>query len=318
MPLPSSLLSSTLADFLPPSPVYDPEPASVDYDPGSIVTHAPPSHHLVYFPSPAPLSSLLPDGTDPLQSPGPPYARRMWAGGKVSFPRPFELSGNPTLCYERICNVSAKGREGEEKIFVQIERQILVDSASPCWKRNDGEGLKKSRDIRNDLSLCAVIEHRNLVFMRQRSSKQAGDASKIPGKVLKPSYEPTFSHKLTPNAALLFRFSALTFNAHAIHLDKQYCQEVEGHRNLLVHGPLSLVLMVELLRRHLKEIAPKKGSVNRGSEKHITEIEYRNLAPLYAEEEMKVCGRRKGENQWEVWIEGRDGGYAVKGLASTK
>jgi hydroxyacyl-ACP dehydratase HTD2-like protein with hotdog domain len=114
-----------------------------------------------------------------------------------------------------------------------------------------------------------------------------------------------FSVSLIPSQSLLFRFSALTFNAHAIHLDPQYCREVEGHRNLLVHGPLTLVLMLSVLRSQLESGEKVKG------------FDYRNLAPLYADEELKICVRQDGakDNKYDVWIEGKEGGYAVKGTA---
>jgi hydroxyacyl-ACP dehydratase HTD2-like protein with hotdog domain len=112
---------------------------------------------------------------------------------------------------------------------------------------------------------------------------------------------------LIPTQSLLFRFSALTFNAHYIHLDPQYCREVEGHRKLLVHGPLSLVLMLSVLRSQLKG-----GAI-------VKSFYYKNLAPLYANEEMKICVRKdRGKaSQYDVWILGREGGYAVKGSAVT-
>lgn len=54
----------------------------------------------------------------------------------------------------------------------------------------------------------------------------------------------------------------------------------------------------------------------------VKDFSYRNLAPLYADEEMRVCLRRDGERgatsegRWDVWIEGKAGGYAVKGSAT--
>jgi 3-methylfumaryl-CoA hydratase len=36
----------------------------------------------------------------------------------------------------------------------------------------------------------------------------------------------------------LFRFSALTYNAHRVHYDRNYATRVEGYRGLVVHGPL--------------------------------------------------------------------------------
>jgi hydroxyacyl-ACP dehydratase HTD2-like protein with hotdog domain len=80
---------------------------------------------------------------------------------------------------------------------------------------------------------------------------------------------------------------------------------VEGYRNLLVHGPLTVVLMLSALRARLR-----KGEI-------VLKFDYRNLAPLYAGEEMRVCVKRDPEKaeKFDVWIEGKEGGYAVKGIA---
>jgi hydroxyacyl-ACP dehydratase HTD2-like protein with hotdog domain len=95
------------------------------------------------------------------------------------------------------------------------------------------------------------------------------------------------------------------FNAHWIHLDPRYCREVEGYRNTLVHGPLTLVLILSALRAKLH-----KGEM-------VLKLDYRNLAPLYVEEEMRVCVKRDPEKteKFDVWIEGKEGGYAFKGSA---
>src|SRR4029077_1886829 len=47
-----------------------------------------------------------------------------------------------------------------------------------------------------------------------------------------------FSRTLRPDPVMLFRYSALTFNAHRIHYDYPYVTQVEGYRGLIVHGPL--------------------------------------------------------------------------------
>lgn len=74
---------------------------------------------------------------------------------------------------------------------------------------------------------------------------------------------------------------------------------------MLVHGPLSLVMMLSVLR---SQLAPGE---------MVVKFDYRNLAPLFVQEEMKICVRKDthGKNRWDVWIVGREGGYAVKGSA---
>lgn len=53
----------------------------------------------------------------------------------------------------------------------------------------------------------------------------------------------------------------------------------------------------------------------------IKDIEYRNLAPLYVDEELAVRGKQKtgkGLGVWDVWIEGPEGGLAVRGTMKTE
>ncbi|MDT0213057.1 hypothetical protein Q9R29_04090 [Rothia sp. ARF10] len=54
--------------------------------------------------------------------------------------------------------------------------------------------------------------------------------------------------EVTADPTLLFRFSALTYNPHRIHYDRDYATRVEGHADLLVHGPLTALLALEAVR----------------------------------------------------------------------
>lgn len=291
----SYLLTTTLEDFLPPAlEDVSPVPLSDGYP-----RPMPFAHHLVYFPPTLPLSSLQADGTDPRHSPGPPFTRRMWVGGKIHYSDYHaQLDDVPAVCFERITDLTIKGQEGQEKALVRIERRA---------RNYEGDDEPKEPEP------PFPIEVRTLVFLRDGFRKTTSDTGFQQPKIIKPPQDPDFSHTLVPPAALLFRFSALTFNAHAIHLDKHYCQEVEGHRNLLVHGPLTAVLMAELLKRHLTNVHIRSGTLG-GDGPWIESIEYRNLAPLYAEEEMKICGKERGSDEYEMWIEGKEGGLAVRGI----
>ncbi|OWO99749.1 hypothetical protein B2J93_6804 [Marssonina coronariae] len=320
---PWHLLNATLAEFLPQScypPVFNPSDLVASYDFASNRKQGvvlPQGYHLVYFP-PAVLSSgLLPDGTDSLHSPGPPFVRRLWAGGSLTFnlseKRQLQVTGRLASCAEDITHLHIKGTEGDEKVFVSTRRQIGVDpgrdvKCGPRKRRKAAlrEMLGDTSDNDNvNMGMLSLLETRQLVFMREKSREEASEDLKKVSKVIKPIHTPDFSVSITPTPALIFRFSALTFNAHAIHLDRQYARDVEGYRNLLVQGPLSLVLMFSVMRSQLKQ-----GEI-------VAQFKYRNLAPLYAEEEMKICVRRDPEKKerLDVWIVGRDGGYAVKGTA---
>ena len=225
----------------------------------------------------------------------------------MSFLQDIRMDGQPFHCNEWIQDVQVKGKEGEEKVFLKIKRVVYTGKYPGQLKGQPNVGP-------------CILEYRTLVFMRDTRKEGPMAVSQSSNKILKPTQSPDFSHTMVPTRELLFRFSALTFNAHAIHLDKQFCREVEGHRNLLVHGPLTVVLMIEVLQRYLKTLTGRGTFATEGLFGKIKSIDYKNLSPLYAEEEMKICVRRRGweANQrrkeiWDVWIEGPDGGYAVKG-----
>ncbi|KAL4787775.1 hypothetical protein BJX76DRAFT_317620 [Aspergillus varians] len=303
-PQPSHLLDLTLTDLFP-------ELDSSSQTQATLPTIArplqlPPAHHLVYFPPQVPLSQLLADGTDTLHSPGAPFNRRLWAGGrlKLAATNKLLLDGSRAVCIERIRDVIVKGQPGEEKIIVKIERQI-----GTVGEEEIGSGIKERiwSDGEDMSAHASVIENRDLVFMRDKTTDQLDqDKAKFSqaSRIVKSPTNPEFRYQIKPTKALLFRFSALTFNAHLIHLDNGYTRDVEGYRNLLVHGPLTLTLLLTALRHHLY-----------GKGLAIRDIDYKNLTPLYVEEEFTICGKPKltRDATWEVWIEGKDGGVAVRG-----
>ncbi|KAH6969624.1 hypothetical protein HG530_005295 [Fusarium avenaceum] len=277
-PMPSHLLTTTINDLLPPAPS---EP-TISSPPRAL----PQGHHLVYFPIQLPPSRLIPDGADPDHSPGPPYTRRVWAGGEVTFRgEELKLDARPVVCREKIEDVTLRGKEGEEKVFVDVWRKYGV-----------GHEIEGRED-------WDIEERRTLVFMREEEGSASSSA-----RLLKYPHPPSKSISLTPSPTHLFHFSALSFNAHSIHFDPQFARDVDGHRALLVHGPFTLALMLRVLNDQL------------GSDAAVHKFSYRNYAPLYVDERMSINVRRVSkengvEGRWDVWIEGPEGGMAVKGTA---
>lgn len=172
-PQPSHLLDLTINDSLTTATCrasgYESTPnvlPSVEHPP-----HMKVGHHLVYFPPQVSLAQLLPDGTDILHTPGHPFNRRLWAGGRVRFPLhggPL-LDGSRAVCLETIRDTTVKGRTGEEKVFVKIERRIGLVSES------ESEQAVRNRMWREDeeqLGDASIIESRDLVFMREKTEEQ--------------------------------------------------------------------------------------------------------------------------------------------------
>lgn len=97
---------------------------------------------------------------------------------------------------------------------------------------------------------------------------------------------------------MLFNFSALTYNAHKIHYTSGY----DGFNRPLVHGPLTQALLLHVLSTEMPTV-------------EVQTMEYSNLAPLFANEQLTVCLAAPRDGRVRVWISGPDGGMAVKGSA---
>jgi len=106
------------------------------------------------------------------------------------------------------------------------------------------------RHVIRQLGEVVLVDEQDLVYRRPTAAIPAGPAAANP-----------------VDPVLLFRFSALTYNGHRIHYDRDYARDVEGYPGLVVHGPLQALLMAEALRE-------------RGPVPARVRFEYRLVAPL--------------------------------------
>jgi hydroxyacyl-ACP dehydratase HTD2-like protein with hotdog domain len=94
----------------------------------------------------------------------------------------------------------------------------------------------------------------------------------------------THKRQFRRSSVTLFRFSALTFNPHKIHYDLPWARDVEGHRNIVVHGPLNLISILDFWR----DIQHKSGKFSDSALVVPRSISYRATSPLYADEEYEI------------------------------
>ncbi|MEJ5990143.1 MaoC family dehydratase N-terminal domain-containing protein [Ramlibacter sp. PS3R-8] len=217
--------SEALTDDVTPAPVRALS-ATLDRDdadpaPG---TPLPPLWHWLYFLPRHRQSELGPDGHARLGGflPPVPLPRRMWAGGRLQWNAPLQV-GDAIERNSRIVSVTHKAGRTGDLVFVLVRHEV----------RNAGG--------------VAVTEEHDIVY---RAPPQPGDA--VPPPQAAPG-ESAWSREIVPDDVLLFRYSALTFNGHRIHYDRQYVTEVEGYPGLVVHGPLIATLLVDLLRREMPQ-----------------------------------------------------------------
>lgn len=183
--------------------------------PGTPPTHGEAVPRLIHFclAQPAvPTKGLGPDG-HPARGgflPPVPLPRRMWAGGALTFHGDLRV-GDAVRRVSRIADVSLKeGRTGP-LCFVTVEHRVAANGT------------------------LAIEERQDIVYR----GADAGAAGKVPP----PADKGAFVKPMTASPPLLFRYSALTFNAHRIHYDRPYATEVEGYPALVVQGPMQAALL---------------------------------------------------------------------------
>ena len=147
-----------------------------------------------------------------------PLPRRMWAGSRFEFHRPWRV-GVPAERVSTVRSVDLKEGRSGSLVFVTVEHAL---------RDGDGPLLNEWHDI--------VYREPAAPGSTPPPPKQAPD-------------EAPWRWPLVPDPVLLFRYSALTFNGHRIHYDRSYATGVEGYPGLVFHGPLQATLLLELLRR---------------------------------------------------------------------
>jgi 3-methylfumaryl-CoA hydratase len=112
---------------------------------------------------------------------------------------------------------------------------------------------------------------------------------------------PTHSQRFLPNSTTLFRYSALTFNGHRIHYDVDYCRQVEGYDNLVIHGPLNATMLA--------------GFAQQIAGRPIKHFRYRGLQPSLLGQELTLHAA-PAESSLLLWVELPGGAVSMRADAS--
>lgn len=182
-----------------------------------------------------------------------PLPRRMWASSKVTFLAPI-TQGAAIARTSTVASVKEKSGSTGTLVFVEVDHVTRAD------------GL-------------VALEERQTIVYRDATTTPAAPA---PAEIDVDLSAWGWNRSLRPAEPLLFRYSALTFNSHRIHYDRPYAVEEECYRGLVVHGPLTATLLLDLAARELGANALKS-------------FAFRGVAPAFAGEPLILVGRRDGE-----------------------
>lgn len=227
---------------------------------GQIMPHL---WHWYAFPPTHPMEQLGEDGHPRLGDFMPPVRmnRRMWAGGNIEFHAPLHV-GETLKRRTTIANIKERSGAAGDIVVVSLDHEI-----------HGAQGL-------------ALIERQDIVYLE------------IPSEYTPPKKLPTpeavnDTRPVPLSAPLLFRFSAITFNAHRIHYDLPYTQQVEHYPDLVVHGPLQAQLLMNAAT-HQRGTAPKM-------------FAYRGVHPLFAGDAATLCTVKKSQAEWALSVNAAPG-----------
>jgi 3-methylfumaryl-CoA hydratase len=232
----------------------------------------PPLWHWFYFLPKAPQARLGSDGHPQRGGfmPPIPYPRRMFAGARLRFHRPLVI-GQPARREGVIRNIAQKSGQSGSLAFVTV-----------------GYSVYQQGEVCSD-------EEQDIVYREPGLPAPAPQPIELP-----PVPEGAWSRIVVPDTRLLFRFSALTFNAHRIHYDRPYAMNEEGYPGLVVQGPLTAILLLELIRHN--------------TSRRIASFSFRSQAALFDLAPFRLVGT-PSDGRVELQAQGPDGKTAMTATA---
>ena len=233
----------------------------------------PPGWHWAFFPDITPLAGIGRDGHQALGEflPPVPLPRRMWASGNLKIKQPLSI-GETVDKTSTILSVEEKqGRTGR-LVFVRVGHEFSGDR---------GGGMQEEHQI---------------VY------REAPDPDSAPPPTILPSHKPDRSVTLTASPVQLFRYSAVTFNSHRIHYDVDFCRDEEGYDGLIIHGPLTATLLMDL-------------ACSQAPDSQLKSFSFRALSPMTHIHEFSLHVRKVPDAGFSVWACNHRGELAMTGEA---
>lgn len=221
-------------------------------------------------------SLLRQDGFPGLGVPIPDFGlSRLLLGGRTVSYRGNILIGSAIERTSFVKNIMEKTGSSGPMAIVTIQHELrLVSAPSP-----------------------AITETQTYILLSGKNVQINGE------KTATAPVSANFQKEVVPDETLLFQYSALGFNSHKIHLDKEYTRNVEGLPDLVVNGGLATLLLTEFMRTDL------------GLE--ITDIKVKHTAPLFCGHTMTLAAER-GETNWQLKVLDNNNVVAVEMDANIK
>lgn len=226
----------------------------------------------VYFPFDTAFAQLREDGSPAEDGVLPviELPRRMYAGEDTEFLRPLRYGEAVEQRTSLGSLVEKQGRNGR-LVFADLVREFVVDDEVAI------------RSTWHDVFLEAqpAVPSPRVSGVAPAALDELDDAA-----------DWTVAHRL--DARQLFRFSAVTGNTHRIHYDRQWARDVEGLDDLLVHGPLTRILVLDALTAHAEG-------------RRLASLRFRASAPVLLDTAFRIVGTESTDGTTSVLVRAADG-----------
>jgi 3-methylfumaryl-CoA hydratase len=186
-----------------------------------------------------------------------PLPRRMFAGGRTRFLKPLRI-GEAARRVGRVTDLQAKQGRSGRLVFASVRQEITGE-----------DGL-------------ALIEEQDIVYREPPGAATTSSVDADSG----PPRQGQYSRSYLPDDAMLFRYSALIFNAHRIHYDRRYATQEEHYPGLVVHGQLVATCLADLAVREWG--------------RPLADFSFRARLPLFDGSPFTVAGIQK-DDVLELW-----------------
>lgn len=194
-----------------------------------------------------------------------PLPRRRIGGTRTTFGEPLRIGDEVTRVLE-IADVQVD--DGPQGAMVTVVERASLSTSN---------------------GLCVVEERELRVLSEERALAAPQATPAIPG-------EPAWQQTVEPTTPLLFRFSAIRFNSHRIHYDRDYVTRVEKLPGLVVQSSLISQLLIEMCRREVPG-------------RRLTRFDVEGLRSVYDVGPFTLAGRPTadgaGATLWAIDGEGR-------------
>lgn len=224
--------------------------------------------HWLYFIEGGRQSELGRDGHMKLGKFLPPVSlpRRMWAGGRLEFSDPLRI-GDVVDKFSLLKNVSVKDGRSGKLCFVTVEHSYKVNNET------------------------RITEIHDIVY-RDKPNPDAKPATAT------EKQSPDWTVTVEPDPVMLFRYSALTFNGHRIHYDRDFCLKEENYPGLVFHGPLTATMLLDQ-------------AVSNHPDKIIKSFSYKAISPLFDISSFTLNGKSSDDSVL-LWASDADSNVAMR------